>query len=303
MLAKNFLKMGEKILLFVLLVFQFLILSGCVLNSYPPTVESKSALSETSTQNEQEKSDADEFVDEAHSHGFPLIFAEESFDFNDDGQLDTVRLLAEWFPTFNERNEPCYNNNGVHYPLIEFEIEGQKYTHLWDKASYESRLFLLSDINGKPIVIVTCDLGGTGAGVNEIYALSFDDEICFLNIPSYQTAYGYDQGFLATALYLDDYFVKVSVEETGFSDCLKLPNEPFIDYSMYNERGECILPECVATCESICSVQKIDHRGQDAIKLVQEIIGDASMERLGYLVSVITWHGQEYVVLDQTLAE
>lgn len=150
---------------------------------------------------------------------------------------------------------------------------------------------------------MTCDLGGTGAGVNEIYALSFDDEICFLNIPSYQTAYGYDQGFLATALYLDDYFVKVSVEETGFSDCLKLPNEPFIDYSMYNERGECILPECVATCESICSVQKIDHRGQDAIKLVQEIIGDASMERLGYLVSVITWHGQEYVVLDQTLAE
>ena len=55
MLAKNFLKMGEKILLFVLLVFQFLILSGCVLNSYPPTVESKSALSEISTQNEQEK--------------------------------------------------------------------------------------------------------------------------------------------------------------------------------------------------------------------------------------------------------
>lgn len=139
--------MTKKISLFVFLIFQLSILSGCVSNSF----ENISVSSETSTQNEQSKKDTDEFVNEAHNHGYPLILIEKSVDLNGDGQHDIVRLLAEWFPIFNERNEPSYNTAGIHYPLIEFEIDGQKYTHLWDEASYDSRLFLLSDNRGSGI--------------------------------------------------------------------------------------------------------------------------------------------------------
>lgn len=278
-----------------------MLLTGCNHLASSATNGGESESSESSEQDGQAQDNLDQYIAESYKHGYPVTLAEESVDLNGDGQSDVVRLLAEWYPIFNEQNEPSYSSGaGLHYPVIEFEIDGQKYSHSWDEVSYESSLSVLMDSNGKGIVVVAWDAGGTGAGTYRVYALSFHDGISFLTVPSFDTPYGSMQGFSVTAPYLDNYCIQVSVPETGFDDVLTLPDDT--DLSMYDDQGRCTQLERAAQVGGVCFVRSSDYQGQDAVELVQDISGVAAMDNFGYLISTITWDGQDYIVLDQRVS-
>lgn len=288
-----------KVVFFLILLLIVLAEYSCLNSPTPDDGETGSFKS--SEQSKHVQDELEFYIAESHKQGYPILLAEETVDLNDDGQSDIVRLLAEWYPIFNEQNEPSYSPGvGLHYPVIEFEVGGRIYSHSWDEASYESKLSVLKDSNGKRIVVVAWDAGGTGAGTYGVCALSFCNGINLLNTPSFETPYGLKQGFLATAPYLDNYCIQVSVPETGFDDILMLPNNT--DRSMYDDHGKCIQPERAAQVGSLCFVQCFDYQEQDAVELVQHISGVAAMDSFGYLISTISWDGQEYVVLNQKVS-
>lgn len=241
------------------------------------------------------------YITKSYEYGYPFVLDEVNLDVNADGKSDCIRLLENWYPIFNELDEPSYNPGGLHYPSIEFDVNGKKHTFVWDEPSYKSCLFAIKNAKSSNIVVVTRDTGGTGMGTIEINAFTFSDNIYELSLPSFETAYGYAQGFLATAPYSDNYCLTVLVEDTGFFGRLSLPENDFFDYSMYDDQGVCIDTERAANVGAICYARVTDYHGQDALELYQQISGTAPMEHFGYLVSVVIWEAEGYKVLEQRL--
>lgn len=265
------------------------------------SVDDVSSTPSTPTVQEDVEDFMAKYITKSYEYGYPFVLDEINFDVNADGKSDCIRLLENWYPIFNESDEPSYNPGGLHFPGIEFDVNGKKYTFVWDEPSYKSCLFAIKNAESGNIVVVTRDIGGTGMGTIGINAFTFSDDICELSLPSFETAYGYTQGFLATAPYSDNYSLTVLVEDTGFSGRLSLPENDFFDYSMYDDQGVCIDTERVAAVGAICCARITDYYGQDALELYQQISGTASMEHYGYLVSVVTWEAEGYKVLEQRL--
>lgn len=240
-------------------------------------------------------------IKKSYDYGYPFVLDKVNLDINADGKSDCIRLLENWCPIFNELDEPSYNPGGLHYPGIEFDVNGKKYSFAWDEPSYKSCLFAITNTKSSDVVVVTRDTGGTGMGTIGINAFTFSDNIYELSLPSFETAYGYAQGFTATAHYSDNYCLTVLVEDTGFSGRLSLPENDFFDYSMYDDQGVCIDIERAATVGAICYACVTDYHGQDALEMYQPISGIAPMEHFGYLVSVVTWETEGYKVLEQRL--
>ena len=238
-------------------------------------------------------------IAKSYEYGYPFVLDEVNLDVNADGKSDCIRLLENWYPIFNELDEPSYNPGGLHYPSIEFDVNGKKHTFVWDKPSYKSCLFAIKNAKSSNIVVVTRDTGGTGMGTIDINAFTFSDNIYELSVPSFETTYGYAQGFPATVAYSDNYCLIVLVKDTGFSGRLSLPENDFFDYSMYDDQGVCIDTERATEVGAICYAYVTDYQGQDALELYQPISGTASMEHFGYLVSVVTWETEGYKVLEQ----
>jgi len=241
------------------------------------------------------------YITKSYEYGYPFVLDEVNLDVNADGKWDCIRLLENWFPIFNELDEPSYNPGGLHYPSIEFDVNGKKYTFVWDEPSYKSCLFAINNAKSSNIVVVTRDTGGTGMGTIVTNAFTFSDNICELSLPLFETDYGYAQGFLATALYSDNYCLTVLVKDTGFSGQLFLPVNDFFDYSMYDDQGMCIDTERAAEVGGICYARVTDYHGEDALELYQQIRGTASMEHYGYLVSIVTWEAECFKILEQRL--
>lgn len=238
-------------------------------------------------------------ITKSYEYGYPFVLDEVNLDVNADGESDHVRLLENWYPIFNELDEPSYNPGGLHYPSIEFDVNGKKHSFVWDEPSYKSCLSVIKNAKLSNTVVVTRDTGGTGMGTIGINAFTFSDNIYELSLPSFETPYGYEQGFLATAPYSDNYCLTILVEETGFSEVLSLPENDLFDFSMYDDQGLCIDTERAAKVGAICYARVVDYHGQDALELYQQISGTASMEHYGYLVSVVTWEAEGYKVLEQ----
>lgn len=239
------------------------------------------------------------YITKSYEYGYPFILDEVNLDVNADGKSDRIRLLENWYPIFNELDEPSYHLWGIHYPGIEFEVNGRKHSFVWDEPSYKSCLFAIKNAKSSNLVVVTRDIGGTGMGTIGINAFMFSENIYELALPSFETAYGYAQGFSATAPYSDNYCLTVFVEDTGFSGQLSLPENDSFDYSMYDDQGVCIDTKCSAEVGTICHARVTDYHGLDALELYQPIGGTAPMEHFGYLVSVITWESENYKVLEQ----
>lgn len=266
-------------------------------NDSPP----EDVAANTGTQEWDDEDFMAKHITKSYEYGYPFVLDEVNLDVNADGKSDCIRLLENWFPTFNESDEPSYDPGGLHYPSIEFDVNGKKHTFVWEEPSYKSCLFAIKNAESSNIVVVTRDTGGTGMGTIGINAFTFSDDIHELSLPSFETDYGYAQGFLATAPYSDNYCLTVLVEDTDFSGRLSLPENEFFDYSMYNDQGVCIDTERAATVGAICYARVTDYHGQDALELYQPISGIAPMEHFGYLVSVVTWEAEGYKVLEQRL--
>lgn len=242
----------------------------------------------------------EQYYEESRKHGFPFTIVEFTEDLDGDGGLDTVRLLEEWYPFFNEQNEPSYDRGIWHYPVIEFIVGDKTFSYQWEDISYESTLSKIEDSSGADVFIASFDTGGTGFSNYSLYALSYNDGLKFLPAPTFQTVYGQSFGFAASALYTDHYCICVSVPETGFSDTIYLPDLMTND-SLYDESGNCINTECTVDVQNLCSVSTVDYQGKNAIKLVQPIGNGSAMQNLGYLISLITWKNQECIVLNQSV--
>lgn len=275
-------------------------IAGCGVHTQPSAGDMSSTPPAPIVQEEVEDLMA-KHITKSYEYGYPFVLDEVNLDVNADGKSDHVRLLENWYPIFNELDEPSYNPGGIHYPSIEFDVNGKKHSFVWDEPSYKSCLSVIKNAKSSNTVVVTRDTGGTGMGTIGINAFTFADNIYELSLPSFETAYGDAQGFLATAPYSDNYCLTVLVEETGFSGLLPVPENDFFDYSMYDDQGVCIDTERAAKVGTICYARVTDYHGQDALEVYQQISGTAPMEHYGYLVSVVTWEAEGYKVLEQRL--
>ncbi len=240
-------------------------------------------------------------------YGYPRVLDEQRVDLDGDNAEETVTLLRDWAPIFNEAGEPSYENDLFHYPLIRVEKDGQVYEHRWEMVSYGSAMYCMEDTEGRSFIVVTLSTGGTGAGTMEVAAFALEGSgLVRLPVPTYQSE-GLNQcGFEAVAAYRDGFQMEVSVPSTGFSQSLPLGEYPTYEeweLSPYDGEGNCLFDR-QGGVDPISAATVEERDGGQVLRLHQYVYGvSAHGEYLGYIISDIVWDGDGYVVLEQRVVQ
>lgn len=206
-----------------------------------------------------------------------------TIDLNGDCRPDQVRLYKV-LCSDREKDSTFVDDSGTHNVKLEFEVDCKIYTQIWER-SYRTTLSITKDRDGRPVCIVTIDKDEFTDGEVLVIPMVFNNGISALPLPGAE-----ENGYLAMIVYADNYRALVEVPESGYRGWFNLP-EDYAD-SLHHEDSN-----LRGGTQNICRARLIEFGDESYLEIVQYINGYATADDvIGYLESVLTWSGSEYIL-------